>query len=61
MPRFEAAEDGLVHLVQRRNGPFDFSYLAIKAGPAVRPRVRVSRRHGLAQPWPLLRSLRGGR
>jgi hypothetical protein len=26
-----AAEDGLVHLVQRRNGPFDFSYIAIKA------------------------------
>jgi hypothetical protein len=25
-----AAEDGLVHLVQRRNGEFDFSYLAIK-------------------------------
>ena len=28
---FQAAEDGQVHLVQRRNGPFDFSYLAIKA------------------------------
>jgi hypothetical protein len=27
----EAAERGLVHLVQRRNGPFDFSYLAILA------------------------------
>ena len=27
-----AAEDGLVHLVQRRNGPFDFSYVATKAG-----------------------------
>lgn len=25
-----AAEDGLVDLVQRRNGDFDFSYLAIK-------------------------------
>lgn len=24
-----AAEQGLVHLVQRRNGPDDFSYLAI--------------------------------
>jgi hypothetical protein len=24
-----AAEDGLVHLVQRRNGPFDFSYVAV--------------------------------
>jgi hypothetical protein len=24
-----AAEQGLVHLVQRRNGPADFSYLAI--------------------------------
>jgi hypothetical protein len=29
-----AAEDRLVHLVQRRNGPFDFSYVAIKAAPA---------------------------
>ena len=29
---FQAAEDGLVHLVQCRNGPFDFSYLAVKAG-----------------------------
>jgi hypothetical protein len=35
----EAADDGLVHLVQSRNGPFDFSYLAIKAGAAVRPAV----------------------
>jgi hypothetical protein len=26
-----AAEDRLVHLVQCRNGPFDFSYVAIKA------------------------------
>jgi hypothetical protein len=26
-----AAENRLVHLVQRRNGPFDFSYVAIKA------------------------------
>ena len=26
-----AAEDGRVHLVQRRNGEFDFSYLAIKS------------------------------
>ena len=29
-----AAADGLVHLVQHRNGPFDFSYVAIKAAPA---------------------------
>ena len=29
---FRAAEGGHVHLVQRRHGPFDFSYLAIKAG-----------------------------
>jgi hypothetical protein len=27
----QAAEEGRVHLVQRRNGSFDFSYLAIKA------------------------------
>jgi hypothetical protein len=31
---FQAAERGEVHLVQRRNGPFDFSYVAIKAAPA---------------------------
>jgi hypothetical protein len=29
---FRAAGHGRVHLVQRRHGPFDFSYLAIKAG-----------------------------
>ena len=34
-----AAEDGRVHLVQRRNGPFDFSYLAIKASATSRPAV----------------------
>ena len=28
---FQAAEEGKVHLVQRRNGPFDFSYLAVKS------------------------------
>ena len=28
---FQAAERGQVHLVQHRRGPFDFSYLAIKA------------------------------
>jgi hypothetical protein len=28
---FQAAEQGGVHLAQRRNGPFDFSYVAIKA------------------------------
>jgi hypothetical protein len=27
----QAAEDGLVHLVQRRHGPQDYSYIAIKA------------------------------
>jgi rhodanese-related sulfurtransferase len=30
----QAAEEGRVHLVQRRNGDFDFSYFAIKAAPA---------------------------
>ena len=34
-----AAEDGLVHLVQCRQGPFDFSYVAIKAAPARSKRV----------------------
>jgi hypothetical protein len=29
-----SAADGLVHLVQCRHGPFDFSYVAIKAAPA---------------------------
>jgi hypothetical protein len=36
-----AAEDRLVHLVQRRNGPFDFSYVAIK--PAAQSRQQVTR------------------
>ena len=36
---FQAAEQGRVHLVQRRNGPFDFSYVAIKAAPACGKRV----------------------
>jgi hypothetical protein len=36
---FQAAEQGEVHLVQRRNGPFDFSYVAIKARPARGKRV----------------------
>ncbi|MCB1489269.1 MAG: hypothetical protein KDJ88_17660 [Bauldia sp.] len=34
-----ASEAGLVHLVQRRRGPGDFSYLAVK-----RPRPRSTRR-----------------
>ena len=34
----QAAEDGFVHLFQQRNGPLDFSYLA----------VRTSRRAGAA-------------
>ena len=38
---FPAAEEGRVHLVQRRNGPFDFSYLAIKA--AAKGRQGVTR------------------
>jgi hypothetical protein len=29
---FRTAADGCVHMLQRRHGPFDFSYLAIKAG-----------------------------
>jgi hypothetical protein len=33
-----AAEEGLVNLVQCRNGPLDFSYLAVKATPAIRPK-----------------------
>jgi hypothetical protein len=37
----QAAEDGLVHLVQRRNGPFDFSYVAVCAD-----RGRSGRRAG---------------
>ena len=36
---FQAAEQGEVHLAQRRNGPFDFSYLAVKAAPARVKRV----------------------
>jgi hypothetical protein len=34
-----AAEDMLVHLVQRRNAPFDFSYVAIKAAAQRRQEV----------------------
>jgi hypothetical protein len=37
-----AAAAGLVHLAQHRNGPFDFSYLAIKAAPARGKRVTRS-------------------
>jgi hypothetical protein len=35
----QAAEQGQVHLVQRRRGPFDFSYLAIRSVPAAKPRA----------------------
>ena len=38
-----AAEQDLVHLVQRRHGPEDFSYLAIKAGKTPRARHHGSR------------------
>ena len=37
-----AAERGLVHLVQQRHGPEDFSYVAIKARPSL-SRVRGGR------------------
>jgi hypothetical protein len=40
---FQAAEQGQVHLVQRRHGPFDFSYLAIKS-------VRAAARRAVARP-----------
>ena len=39
---FQAAEQGQVHLVQRRRGPFDFSYLAIKS-------VRAATRRAVAR------------
>ena len=39
----EASENRLVHLVQRRNGPLDFSYLAIKAGRGAGTASAVSR------------------
>jgi hypothetical protein len=41
----EASVRGLVHLVQRRRGPFDFSYVAIKASPSSAPPapLRISR------------------
>jgi hypothetical protein len=39
---FQAAEKGQVHLVQRRRGPFDFSYLAIKS-------VRAATRRAIAR------------
>jgi hypothetical protein len=36
---FQAAEQGQVHLVQVRKGPFDFSYLAIRAARSRNRRV----------------------
>ena len=39
---FQAAEQGQVHLVQRRHGPFEFSYLAIKS-------VRAAARRAVAR------------
>ena len=42
---FQAAEQGQVHLVQRRRGPFDFSYLAIKSvRPATRQALTIAAR-----------------
>lgn len=38
---WRAADEGLVDLVQRRNGEFDFSYLAIKRGQPVAAAVAV--------------------
>jgi hypothetical protein len=49
---FQAAEQGRVHLVQRRNGPFDFSYLAIKSVRAATRRV-LAIDHAPAQRSPL--------
>jgi hypothetical protein len=40
---FQAAEQGQVHLVQRRRGPFNFSYLAIKS-------VRAAALRAVARP-----------
>jgi hypothetical protein len=40
-----ASDAGLVHLVQRRNGPGDFSYLAIR-----RPTPRTARRGKVERP-----------
>lgn len=34
-----AAEDGLIHLVQRRHGPHDYSYMAVKARSRLSGRV----------------------
>jgi hypothetical protein len=45
---FRVAGEGSVHLVQRRHGPFDFSYIAIKAG-----RVAIA----VARALPLLERL----
>jgi hypothetical protein len=48
---FSAAEEGRVHLVQRRNGPFDFSYLAVRtAGAGATGRGVPSRRPALPLP-----------
>jgi hypothetical protein len=48
---FSAAGEGRVHLAQRRNGPFDFSYLAIRtAGAGTRSLGVPSRRPALRLP-----------
>jgi hypothetical protein len=48
---FSAAEEGRVHLAQRRNGPFDFSYIAIRnAGAGTRSLGVPSRRPALRLP-----------
>lgn len=44
----QAAEDGFIHLVQRRHGPQDYSYIAIKArtrmaGRTIPPRATAGR------------------
>jgi hypothetical protein len=49
---FQAAEQGKVHLVQRRRGPFDFSYLAIRAVRSGNRRA-VAIDHAAAQRLPL--------
>lgn len=37
----QAAEDGRVHLLQRRLGDNDYLYIAIKARPKARPHLRL--------------------
>ena len=54
---WQAAELGLVHLVQRRNGPDDYSYLLVaRPRPAVAPAFGTAHGRGRLMPGPHTRA-----